>query len=254
MPRSRRYSSVYSRKSSKKGKGASRLAKKEQEQIQKQTVKYIFFGIVILLVFIFLLVPNIIKIFFNMTDQETLFEEKDEVPPQVPILSANPPEATYSATLNLKGYAEAGSKVVFVVNGQEIADIDVSEEGEFEHDLALDEGENEILLYGIDEAGNESLKTKSYFLTQDNEAPSITVESPEDGASIELKKNRQTEIVGSTEIGSKLYLNDRLVLVDSEGNFKTSYYLAEGENKLQFRAVDKAGNQSEKEITVKFQL
>lgn len=253
MPSSRKYSSVYYRKNSKQ-RGSSRLAKKEQKKIQHQTFFYIFLGIVILLIFIFLLVPSIIRIFFSVIDQESPFEVKDDVPPQVPILSSNPPEATYSASLNLSGYAEANSKVVFVLNGEEVADVDVSDEGNFDYDLALNEGENEILLYGVDEAENESLKTRSYFLTQDTEAPFIDIETPEDGASIELKKNRVTNVSGSTEVGSKLYLNDRLLLVGSDGHFSGTYYLGEGENKLLFRAVDKAGNETEKEISVQFRL
>ena len=253
MPSSRKYSSVYQRKHSKQ-RGSSRLAKKEQKQIQRQTFSYIFLGIVILLISIFFLVPSIIRIFFNAIDQESPFEMKDDVPPQVPILSSNPPEATFSASLKLTGYAEANSKVVFVLNGEEVADVVVSDEGDFEYDLDLKEGENEILLYGIDDAENESLKTRSYFLTQDTEAPIINIEKPEDGASIELKKNRTTEISGSTEAGSKLYLNDRLILVGSEGNFSSTYYLDEGDNKLKFRAVDKAGNETEKEISVHFRL
>ena len=253
MPSSRKYSSVYQRKNSKQ-RGSSRLAKKEQKKIQRQTFFYIFLGIVILLIFVFFLVPSIIRVFFNAIDQESPFEVKDDVPPQVPILSSNPPEATFSASLNLAGYAEANSKVVFVLNGEEVADVLVSEEGDFEYDLDLKDGENEILLYGVDDAENESLKTRSYFLTQDTEAPFIEIEKPEDGASIELKKNRTTEISGSTEPGSKLYLNDRLILVGSEGDFSTTYYLDEGDNELKFRAVDKAGNETEKEIAVHFRL
>ena len=252
MSSSGKYSSIYQRKNTKRG--SSRLAKKEQKQIQRQTFYYILLGIVILLVFIFFLVPNIIKIFFNVIDQDSPFEVTDDVPPQVPILSSNPPEATYSASLKLAGYAEAKSKVIFVLNGEEVAEVEVSEEGQFDHDLDLKEGENEILLYGLDEAGNESLKTRSYFLTQDTEAPFIDIEKPEDGASIELKKNRSTQITGSTEPDVKMYLNDRLVLVNSDGEFSTTYYLAEGENKLHFKAVDKAGNSTEKEITVNFRL
>jgi hypothetical protein len=254
MFKSRNYSSIYQSKNDKKGLASSRLAKKEKSKIEKQTFYYLFFGIVILLLFIFLIMPNLIRLFFAVIDKESPFVEKDTVPPQVPILSSNPVEATYSASLNLRGFAESKSKVVFLVDSVNTAEIQVADDGQFEHELALAEGKNEIAIYGIDEAGNESLKTKTYLVERDSQAPNLDIEEPKDGSVIELKKNRTVTIKGKTEAEAKVMINDRLVLADKDGNFSSNYYLAEGKNELNFIVTDKATNKTERKIEVEFKL
>ena len=186
--------------------------------------------------------------------KDSPFVEKDTVPPQVPTLSSNPVEATFSASLNLHGFAEPKSKVVFLINSAKAAEVTVAEDGQFEHELTLSEGTNELLIFGVDDAGNESLKTHSYIITLDNTAPSLEIEQPKDGSVIELKKNRTTTIKGKTEPEAKILINDRLVLADKEGNFFTNYYLNEGKNELKFVVTDKATNKTERKIEVEFKL
>jgi len=41
-------------------------------------------------------------------------------------------------------------------------------------------------------------------------------------------------------------------MVDGSGQFHSTYYLDEGDNPLNFVAIDPAGNRSELEIKVKF--
>ncbi|MBU1033872.1 hypothetical protein KKI22_02860 [Patescibacteria group bacterium] len=254
MFNSGRYSSIYDRKNSKKNVVSSRLVKREKSKIQKQTFLFVFFGIVFLLLFIFLIVPGLIRIFFSIIDKDSPFEEKDTVPPQVPVLSTIPFEATYSANLNLRGFAEPKSKVVFLLNSEKNAEIDVAEDGQFEYEINLNDGENELSIFGVDEMGNESLKTRSYLITRDSEAPSLEIEEPKDGTKIELKKNRTLTIKGKTEAEAKVLINGRLVLADKEGNFSSNYYLNEGKNELKFEVTDKAKNKTERSIEVEFQL
>jgi bacillopeptidase F len=249
-----RLSEVYRNGAMTKTRGSSRLVKREEKKLGKQAFVFIFFGLLILALFIFVLVPIIVRFFFAILDKESPLESKDDIPPQTPILSSIPPEATYSAQLNLSGYAEAKSQVVFILNDQEDAQVDVAEDGQFQYTVDLQPGSNNLAFYGKDAAGNESLKTVTYNIVRDTDAPNIEIEQPLDGTTIELKKNRSTEIKGKTEIGSKLTLNGRTVLVDSDGNFSTSYYLDEGKNELNFQATDKAGNHSEKMISVEFRL
>lgn len=254
MFNSKNYSSLHQHKNDKKSFASSRLVKREEKKLKKQTFYYLFFGIVILLLFIFLIVPNLIKLFFAVIDKDSPFVEKDTTPPQVPIFSNAPVEATFSASLNLRGFAEPKSKVVFLLDSVKTAEIQAAENGQFEHELVLADGPNELLIFGIDESGNESLKTKSYLIARDSEAPILEIEEPKDGSVIELKKNRTTTIKGKTESEAKIMINDRLVLADKEGNFSSNYYLAEGKNELKFVVTDKATNKTERTIEVEFKL
>jgi hypothetical protein len=251
MPRSRRYSAVYKNKSRSK-KGSSRLLKKQEKEMRKQTIFFIVLSIALLLFFIFIIVPNLIRLFFNFFDNDVVFDVQDDLPPQVPVLSSPPSEATFSAQLSLEGFADPESKIIFVLNGEQVEEKQVNEAGEFDQEISLEKGDNQLTIYAINEAGTESLQNRTYQVIYDDEPPIITIIEPEPDSVIELKRNRSTQVTGETEPLSRVYLNDRLVLVDEEGQFSTSYYLDEGENILKFLAIDKAGNQSELEIKVEF--
>jgi hypothetical protein len=233
---------------------SSRLVKKEKQKLQKQTFLYIFIGITVLLFFIFILVPNLIRVFFAIIDKEDPSANLDTVPPQVPVLSSTPLEATSSATLELTGFAESESQVVFVLNSQETAQVKANAEGSFAQVVNLNAGVNELAIFGVDQAGNQSLKTRSYMIEFDDQAPEIELESPQDGSVVELKKNQTITVKGKTEPLAKVYVNDRFVLADQEGLFQSNYYLKEGKNELIIKAIDKALNQTELKVEVEFRL
>ncbi|MFZ5376899.1 MAG: Ig-like domain-containing protein [Patescibacteria group bacterium] len=231
---------------------SSRLTRKQQKDMTKQTLILSGLAIVILLLFIFVILPGAINLFFKMIDSNSgTVGNKDDVPPQTPVLFA-PPTATNSASLNLTGYGEPDSKVVFVLDSQEVAQVDVDAAGNFQHLLDFSQGDHNLTVYGVDEAGNESIQTKNYSIFIDTEKPSLELESPQPDSSIELKKNQLTVVKGKTEPGSKVYVNGRLTIANSEGVFSTTHLLNEGENKLEIKIVDKAGNENMQEIKVNF--
>lgn len=250
MSRSSPYSSVY-KNSYRSKRGNSRLLKKQEKEMRKQTVFFIFLAIALLLFFIFIIVPNIIKLFFNFFDDEQISIEND-LPPQAPILFEAPPEATFSAQLQLEGYADPQSRVIFVLNGNQVEEALVNEEGQFNQLLELNKGDNQLAIYSVNTSGTESLQTKTYQVIFDDEAPLINIIEPAPDSVIELKRNRITTIIGETEALAKVYINERLVLAGEDGKFSSTYYLDEGDNNLKFLVTDQAGNQSELEIKVKF--
>lgn len=234
---------------------SSRLAKKEKQKLQRQTAFYIVAGVASLLLFIFVLMPLIIRGFFALIDREDpAASERSGVPPQVPVLAATPPEATSSGSLLLEGFASADSKVVFVLNAREAAQTRVNEEGAFSQAIVLDEGDNELVIYGVNDQGQESLKTRSYAILFDLTPPPIELEYPQDGEVVEFRRNQTITIKGQTEPEARVFINDRFVWADQEGLFSANYHLSEGKNTIQLRAIDKALNESEKTIEVEFRL
>jgi hypothetical protein len=232
----------------------SRISKKQQQKMVRQTVLIVITAISLLAAFIFVIMPQFIRLadsFFN--GSEGVVESQDQVPPQTPILAA-PVSATNSASLPISGVGEAGSQVVLVVNGERLADVKIDDLGEFEFSVQLTEGENALAVFSVDEAGNESVETREYRVELDMLAPEIELESPQDGDNIDLRKNQITTIKGMTEPKAKVFINDRLVYARADGGFSMSFKLEEGENKLKFKVEDKGGNVSEKEITVKFRF
>ncbi len=230
---------------------SSRLAAREQKKLSRQIFIMMAASIIIVLLFIFVILPLVVRLFFQFIDKGSPFEPGDTVPPQAPIIQS-PINATNSATLPISGVAEAGSKVVFILNGSQLDEIEANDEGKFKYDLFLSEGENLLGLYSVDAAGNESIKTKNYNILYDSESPILEIEFPQDGQEITLVKNQVIEIKGKTEPGAKVYVNDRLSYPNALGEFKSRYSLSEGENVLKFKAVDKGGNVNEMEVKVGF--
>lgn len=230
---------------------SSRLVRKEQKKLTQQTLIFAALTIGIFLLFIFVIMPAVVRFFFSFIDKEGVFEPADSIPPQTPVLEA-PISATNSASIQIKGIGEANTQVVILLNDQEKDKVEINSEGQFEYKLLLHKGDNDLTVYGLDEAGNESVKTRNYNILMDNEAPKIEIETPTDGEKIDLKKNEVIEVKGKTEEQAKVYINDHLTYAKSDGSFSSRYQLKEGDNVIKIKVIDKAGNTSEKEIKVKF--
>ena len=137
------------------------------------------------------------------------------------------------------------------LNGKNITTVISDSDSKFiTEKLRLEEGRNTIYAIAIDKAGNQSSPSEKHYVLFDEEPPELTISSPEDGATFYGEQEKSITIQGKTEPGVSLTLNNRLVIVGSEGNFSTTYSLNEGENQIKLVASDKAGNETEKEITL----
>ncbi len=231
----------------------SRLAQREQKKVMKQTMIIAGAAVVLFLLFLFVVLPQMVRFAANVLDGGSIGEPEDTIPPQVPIISS-PVDATFSAQLPLKGVGEPKSQVVLLVNSQEMERVTIDDAGDFSLEVPLTVGENAITLYSVDEAENESVKSQTYSVILDTEDPVITVEQPQNGQTIELRKNQVTEVKGTTEPNAQVHINDRLTYANASGQFNYRYQLQEGENKLLIKAIDKAGNTADTELTVMFRF
>ncbi len=234
----------------------SRKVRREKKKVMSQSILMIGVAIILFFTFIFVIIPGFFNFVTNFLDSSTPFQETDEIAPQIPILSA-PISATNSAQLKLTGYGEPESFVVVVFNGSKEEKITVNKDGSFEVPLTLTEGENKISAYSIDKAENESSVTKEYSTLFDAKAPTIEIVEPKDGTSFQSRANQSITINGKTdenETGTKIYINEKLVFPKPDGTFSYVYRLNEGENKVEVRAQDKAGNSNKVEVTYSFSL
>lgn len=231
-------------------RASSRVIKKEQQKVVKQTYLFITTALVAVVVFVFLLLPGFISV-VNSVIGSNPFEPMDTIPPQVPTLDIYL-EATSEASLAISGNGEAGSKLTILVNGAKDSEVTIDEDRTFEVGIILNEGENIIKAFSTDDAGNDSAHTKPETVFYDTTNPFIELENLLDNQEIIGKENENYTIVGSTEPRATLLIDGRSVFVDSEGKFSTQIRLNEGENTLHFRAVDMAGNSTEAEFHVSF--
>lgn len=230
---------------------STRKAKKESQKMLFQTIGIVVVTIVLLVLFIFVLMPGAIRLAGSFGGLTTV-TQSDTVPPRIPTYSA-PPSATNESQITVTGFGEPNSSVVLVMNGQESTRETISESGEFSISIDLNDGENVFALYSVDEAENESNLGRQYTVVYDTEAPEFEWNEPEDGRTVTNLRERTIKVAGKIEDQNvKVYLNDRIVFVNSAGEFSESFQLSDGENTLKLKAVDEAGNETEAERVVTF--
>lgn len=243
------YTSEYMTKTQTVG---SRRTKTESQKALRQSLLLLVISIILILAFIFVILPAVIR--FAARGSDIVSSVKDDIPPQTPMISA-PVTATFSATLKVSGFGEKDSDLIVLTNGNEVARQTISDDqGKFEVEIPLQDGDNSLVFYAVDKNGNESGTTKTYSILFDNVAPTIELETPIDGQQFELRKNQNMIVKGKTEADAKVYVNGRLTRANPEGIFSTSLLLNEGENTLALKAEDQAGNFTEKTIKVNFKF
>lgn len=231
----------------------SRLARREQQKLVRQTVILIIAATLLLVGFVFVILPQSVRLVGYLTGANVISDPSDTLPPQVPVLAA-PPPATPSAQLAISGYGEAKSEVVLIVNASEQNRKTLGDDGQFTFDVNLTEGENIISVYAIDANKNESEPSRSVVVVMDSQPPKLEINEPKDGQQIELRKNQQLAVKGMTDPKVRVYVNDRLAFTQEDGAFSTTFQLVVGENILKVKAQDQAGNITEKELKVQFKL
>jgi hypothetical protein len=82
-----------------------------------------------------------------------------------------------------------------------------------------------------------------------DDPPRIAILEPENGAEFRVP---QIVVMGKTEPGAKVTLEDRAAHQDDEGNWKIEVELHPGKNVLVFQATDAAGNVGKAELVVYF--
>jgi hypothetical protein len=159
-------------------------------------------------------------------------------------------EATNSSPINLSGYSEKDAKVKILLNGKEKTTTDTDKDGKFSIDrFPLDDGDNAISAILLKET-KESPPSSPIHVTYKKTPPKLDILYPKDGDSIH--DNKDINITGTTDPGSRVTINDRFVIVDSQGKFSFAFHLSDGDNMLKIIATDTAGNQEMKEMKVNY--
>ena len=235
------------------GKRTAKVLKRQKEKIYRRLFITAVLTIFLLVAAVFWGIQILVKfsefLDFIQSRGRPASQLTDTIPPFTPRLESQP-AATNSAKITLRGFAEAGTSVEVVNNGQTIEKQIVGNDGIFTiSDYILNLGENRFSLKSIDDAGNESLESTPVVIVFDNTAPEIEIESPIDGQRLTGSQNR-AKISGKTETGATITVNDFFAIVDQEGKFSYDLSLKEGENQVKVETTDSAGNKTSKRIKV----
>jgi hypothetical protein len=233
----------------------SRLDRKTNDQITKKTV---FLGIITIVLGLLVLIyglPLLIKFSIILGEgknkKNTVSEEK-VMPPLAPRILREF-EATNSATIKIKGFAEAKVKVELYKNDISIGITEVSDNGDFIFDkINLDSGDNYFSAIASTEKAGSGDGSETLNVVYDTVAPTLVLTNPgEEKLSVDYN---DFDIVGTTDKGSSVLINDKIVKVDDDGGFKEKWQLTIGENNLVVIARDVAGNETKRSISINYSL
>jgi predicted nucleic acid-binding Zn-ribbon protein len=153
-------------------------------------------------------------------------------------------------TPTVTGTGEPGATVTVAVDGEEIDDVTVDGDGNWELPLTdpLDDGEHTVSATQTDEAGNESAADDVTFVV-DTEALPPVITAPADGSST---NDTTPTVVGTGEPGASVAVEIDgepvgTVTVDGDGNWELPLTdpLDEGDHTVSAVQTDEAGNVSD---------
>lgn len=163
------------------------------------------------------------------------------------------PEATNSAELEIAGTVSNLDNLSVYLNGQAVQKLSVSGKSEFNAKLSgLETGTNEIYVSGLRKDSKNVRESQKYTVVYRAGNPTLEISSPGDNTST---PRDEIQVIGKTDTGSGLTVrvNGQPTVLSSDGTFKSSMRLKEGENKITVRVSDNAGNSEEKTVTVKYE-
>lgn len=79
---------------------------------------------------------------------------------------------------------------------------------------------------------------------------SVQVLSPQDGAAV---NTAQIEVSGIASAGAVVTVNDNIIIVGADGQFKTTIALDEGPNLIEIIASNDAGSETSVELTITYE-
>jgi hypothetical protein len=164
----------------------------------------------------------------------------DTVAPALEVASPLPGSLWRTGDINVSGICEAG--MTLTVNGEAVP----TETGTFAKAVRMAEGSGLITIEGRDAAGNTVSRKVQVMV--DLTAPGLEIVEPQTGF---RTLDMTVVVVGLTEPGALVKVNDQPVQVDAYGKFTTSVTLRKGANTIKVTTADEAGNSATKSITVK---
>ncbi len=227
-----------------------RLAKREEKAIVKRIIFLSIFSVVLIIVLYTLGIPALGK-FADLLDavfkpsDTTSAESQSLLPPVLDTL----PHATNQSEIGVSGFSSSGSKIELYLNSEKVSDVAVSD-GKFHSDLELREGENRIFAKALNDTGKTSEPSAEVKIILDKKEPELEVTSPRNDQT--FYQDNRIKVSGKTEKDNQVFANGFLANVDSNGSFEVTIPLVEGENKIEVKAQDAAGNSKIVSIKVNF--
>ena len=218
-----------------------RLSRKEETATVKRIISFSIFSIIIAIFLFALGIPILGKFadFLNVIFQKSEQTIPDKSAPLAPRMD-DLPAATNSARISISGFSTDATSIEIFLNGEKVGKTTI-DGGKFKYeDITLKNGENKIEAKARDDTGNESDFSQFQIVFLDKDEPNLEIDGPNEGQS--FFSNSRIKVFGKTESDAQVFANGFLASVDVEGKFEVFLSLVEGENTIEIKAVDTAGN------------
>jgi hypothetical protein len=225
----------------------------EEKNNKRKALGFSLLSIGFVLFMFFYGLPLLVKVAnvaYDFKKSAQPIEINDTTPPPTPRIDSLP-KATNKDNILVEGSSESGSTVVIDLNGN-LEEIVTDSDGRFSTNLNLKKGDNFIKAYAKDTSNNKSGETDTSIITFDTEPPELSITSPTDNTDFYGSGQKMLTIKGTTEADAKLQINDRLAIVDSNGNFSFTTALNDGTNNFNVKSTDTADNTKEISFKVNF--
>lgn len=230
----------------------SRLRRYEDRKFKKRLL-WALGGSIALIIFIFIFGLKLLVGFSLLVDNLRGSSPKEQQSQSLilpPILDPLP-EATNSATVAITGKTDPGMKIVLYIDEEESTTITVESDGTFALTKKLTEGEHTVSAKAKNDKDAVSDLSNVLTVTIKRSKPELTVTNPQDGARI-VGENNTLIVKGKTDSNNTVTVNERFVVVGSDGSFSYTHSLTEGENTLHILATDPAGNEASEDRRVTY--
>ncbi len=230
----------------------SRYSRLQERRKTRSAFLLFLSAIGLLLILIFLGVPLLARFAVFVSDLQgssVPITQEDKTPPGPPHINTLP-KFTKDNKIKVSGRAEAGSTLRFFQNDSQIKEFVVPETSSFEIEVKLFNGHNSFYATATDNAGNEN-RSQLWNVLYDLEPPAVEVTNPQDGASF-FGDEKIVDVSGKTEAEAQITVNDRVAIVNSNGEFSQKITLSDGENTITVIATDQAENKTERTIKVTY--
>lgn len=229
----------------------SRLQRKQQRDATRQTFFFIAGSIIVILVVVFFGIKFVFGLSSAIGER---FQKKSQATTEQKLLPTTPIfsqefEATNSAMVSVSGVTDPKTNLELFQNGESKTTGISDDEGKFSFEVTLVKGENKFAAQATGDTGAKSPMSEEFVVTYLTDPPMLEITSPKDGDTV---NSQLTPIIGVTDRGVHVAVNDLFSIVDDKGNFSYGFNFANGDNKIKVVATDAAGNKTTKEMTVKF--
>lgn len=218
-----------------------RLARSEEKDIVKRIFLLSFISVVIIIV-LFTAGTSFLGKFADLVSSVSKKKSVQDAASsfiQTPVLDSLP-QATNSASLKISGFSADGKQVDVYLGGEKVGGANI-DNGRFTvSEIQLKTGENEIKVKALGDSGSSSDFSQSVKISYDKKEPQLEVITPTDGQN--FSGNNKIPVEGKTEGDAQVFANGFLANVGSDGKFDVSIPLSEGENNVEVKAIDEAGN------------